>query len=309
MGFGTTGAISIVKNFTNEKIILNLKYNLEIWLYKLNYKNYTEFLFEVDLQLHLHSESKEIDVMTFANDFKQSQIEKNRFILWELITLNGMLEYFKKVIDFYDGKKFGLRNFITQFESDFERIENYKIIEFIELNLNNISIYNDRDFHYFSVEIKNFNKYQILYLHVLMYFDFIKIKDFLNSKFNHNYPIENYQKTNEVTKPETSTPDEVKNPYPDIFKNADYYKKFLEYSKKHIIDAHKDYSYLKKRMQKDKFIFRISDNEFYDFLINKIKVKEKRLIEIYTKEKKFYSQKKSNSEHRLNNYNIVFEIE
>lgn len=121
--------------------------------------------------------------------------------------------------------------------------------------------------------------------------------------------IENHQKTNEATKPETSTPDEVKNPYPDIFKNADYYKKFLEYSKKHIIDAHKDYSYLKKRMQKDKFIFRISDNEFYDFLINKIKVKEKRLIEIYTKEKKFYSQKKSNSEHRLNNYNIVFEIE
>jgi hypothetical protein len=114
---------------------------------------------------------------------------------------------------------------------------------------------------------------------------------------------------NAKTQPETSTPDEVKNPYPDIFKNADYYKKFLEYSKKHIIDAHKDYSYLKKRMQKDKFIFRISDNEFYDFLINKIKVKEKRLIEIYTKEKKFYSQKKSNSEHRLNNYNIVFEIE
>jgi hypothetical protein len=208
MGFGTTGVL-IEENFTNEKINQNLEYYLQIWLYKLNYKNYTEFLFEVDLQLDLHSESKEIDVMTFANDFKQSQIEKNRFILWELISLNGMLEYFKKVIDFYDGEKFGLRNFITQFESDFEKFKNQKIIEFIELNLNNISIYNNRDFDYFRAEIKNFNKYQILYLHVLMYFDFIKIKDFLNSKFNHNYPIENYLKT-KATAPEPQ-PDPQKN--------------------------------------------------------------------------------------------------
>jgi hypothetical protein len=194
MGFGTTGVL-IEENFTNEKINQNLKYYLEIWLYNLNYKNYTEFLFEFDLQLH--SESKESDVITFAKDFKESQIEKNRFIFWELITLNGILEYFKNVIDFYDGEKFGLRNFITQFESEFERHNNQKIIEFIKSNLNNTSIYNNRDFGYFSVEIENFNKYQSLYLHVLMYFDFIKIKDFLNSKFNHNYPIENYLKTNE----------------------------------------------------------------------------------------------------------------
>jgi hypothetical protein len=212
MGFGTTGVL-IEENFTNEKINQNLKYYLEIWLYKLNYKNYSEFLFEVDLQLH--SESKESDVLTLANDFKESQIEKNRFILWELITLNGILKYFEQVFEFYNIEKSNLKTFTTEFESDFEKFKNQKIIEFIELNLNNISIYNNRDFDYFRAEIKNFNKYQILYLHVLMYFDFIKIKDFLNSKFNHNYPIENYlgQPTNQPQKDQETMVKDYKNEY------------------------------------------------------------------------------------------------
>ena len=66
---------------------------------------------------------------------------------------------------------------------------------------------------------------------------------------------------------ETLNEEPNKNPDPYIFSSADIYLKFNEYASNHIIDFYLDYSYLKKRLEHEKLIHRIKDNDFMRFLL------------------------------------------
>jgi glutaredoxin len=98
------------------------------------------------------------------------------------------------------------------------------------------------------------------------------------------------------------------NPFPLMFVNENVYSCFLDY-KKHIIEVHTDYSYLKKRLENLKLIHKHTDNDFMNFLLNDIKFITKKDFENYTYkyESKLKSLAKSYSEQRCNNFNIVFE--
>jgi hypothetical protein len=99
------------------------------------------------------------------------------------------------------------------------------------------------------------------------------------------------------------------NPYPTLFLSFDVYKCFEEYTKKHIIDFHSDFSYLKKRLENHKLIYYHRDNDFINFIFNDMQLIKKNEYDSYfTKyDSKFKSLNKSASTQRENNFNNVFE--
>ena len=113
--------------------------------------------------------------------------------------------------------------------------------------------------------------------------------------------------SNNIT-PQQIEPKTENNPFPLMFVNENVYSCFLDY-KKHIIEVHTDYSYLKKRLENLKLIHKHTDNDFMNFLFNDIKFISKKDFENYTYkyESKLKSLTKSYSEQRENNFNIVFE--
>lgn len=94
--------------------------------------------------------------------------------------------------------------------------------------------------------------------------------------------------------------------YPLLFVNSKVYDCFMQYQK-HIIDFYSDYSYLKKRLEKEKLIHNHKDNDFMKIIYEDMKlISEKNYNEYYINNK-LKSLEKSYSVQRENNFNIVFE--
>ena len=102
------------------------------------------------------------------------------------------------------------------------------------------------------------------------------------------------------------------NPFPRVFISYEVYKKFLEYTDKHILEPYIDYSYLKKRLEKKKLIYRLKDKEFIEFLhLNKNTLTDRKYLsereyEMISEKDGLYSLGKSTSEQRENNFNNIF---
>ena len=97
------------------------------------------------------------------------------------------------------------------------------------------------------------------------------------------------------------------NPYPLIFISADIYLKFIEYASNNIIDYYLDYSYLKKRLEHEKIIHSIKDNEFMRILYEEMGLISKKDYEEYSLKNKLSSLNKSSSTNRENNFNNIFD--
>ena len=97
------------------------------------------------------------------------------------------------------------------------------------------------------------------------------------------------------------------NPYPLIFISADIYLKFIEYASNNIIDYYLDYSYLKKRLEHEKIIHSIKDNEFMRILYEEMGLISKKDYEEYSIKNKLSSLNKSSSTNRENNFNNIFD--
>lgn len=104
--------------------------------------------------------------------------------------------------------------------------------------------------------------------------------------------------------------EEKENPYPLIFvgENSDVYDKFIEYTENHILDFYIDYSYLKKRLEKEKLIHNAKDNDFMRTLFENMNLITKKNYEDYLGryESKLRSLGKSYNIHRENNFNKIF---
>ena len=96
------------------------------------------------------------------------------------------------------------------------------------------------------------------------------------------------------------------NLYPHVFISPNTYSKFIEYTSKHIIDYYLDYSYLKKRLEHDKLIHYIKDNEFMRILYEEMKLISQKNYEDYFVKNKLSSLNKSSSINRENNFNNIF---
>lgn len=97
------------------------------------------------------------------------------------------------------------------------------------------------------------------------------------------------------------------NPFPLLFTSAIVYKCFIEYTSKHIIDYHLDYSYLIRRLKSLNLIYQNNDHEYMRILFEDMKLIKERDYQNYIIEKrKLYTVSKSQRTHRVNNFNNVF---
>ncbi len=98
------------------------------------------------------------------------------------------------------------------------------------------------------------------------------------------------------------------NPFPKLFTSAIVYKCFIEYTSKHIIDYHLDYSYLIRRLKFLNLIYQHNDHEYMRILFEDMNLIKKRDYDNYIIEKrKLYTVSKSYNIHRQNNFNNIFE--
>lgn len=91
-----------------------------------------------------------------------------------------------------------------------------------------------------------------------------------------------------------------------LFINSKVYTCFLEYQK-HIIDFYSDYSYLKKRLDKEKLIYYHKDNDFMRIVFEQLLLISAKNYDDYCAEGKLKSLQKSYNVQRENNFNIVFD--
>ena len=91
-----------------------------------------------------------------------------------------------------------------------------------------------------------------------------------------------------------------------LFINSMVYYCFLEY-RKHIIDFYTDYSYLKKRLEKEKLIHNHKDNDFMRIVFEELQLISSKNYNEYCINGKLKSMQKSYSIQRQNNFNIVFD--
>ncbi len=91
-----------------------------------------------------------------------------------------------------------------------------------------------------------------------------------------------------------------------LFVNSKVFDCFLEYQK-HIIDFYTDYSYLKKRLEKEKLIYNYKDNDFMRIVYEELQLISSKNYDEYCINNKLKSLQKSYSVQRENNFNIVFD--
>jgi len=97
----------------------------------------------------------------------------------------------------------------------------------------------------------------------------------------------------------------IANPFPGLFTSYGVYKKFLEYTGKHIIDPYIDHSYLKKRLEAEGLTHKMKDLEFIEFIYRDMKLPQSQYEDFIAKGK-LSALKKSFSVQRENNFNNIF---
>jgi len=102
--------------------------------------------------------------------------------------------------------------------------------------------------------------------------------------------------------------DQKKNPYPNLFTTYKVYESFIQYTSKHIINLYVDYSYLKKRLDKEKLIHYHTDTEFMRIMNEDLNLISNEDFNEYIIENKLRSLGKSKSKIRQINFNNIFEI-
>jgi len=104
-----------------------------------------------------------------------------------------------------------------------------------------------------------------------------------------------------------SKSEEINNPYPLPFVSDEVYNKFIEYTSKHIIDVYIDYSYVKKRLEREHLMHRTKDNDFMRIVFEEMQlIKEKDHKHYRIHKNKLSSLNKSTSASRENNFNNIF---
>jgi hypothetical protein len=91
-----------------------------------------------------------------------------------------------------------------------------------------------------------------------------------------------------------------------LFKNSQVRDCFLDYQK-YILDFYSDYSYLKKRLEKEKLIHYHKDHDFMKMVYEEMKLISEKNYQDYCIYGKLKSLEKSYSVQRANNFNIVFD--
>lgn len=92
-----------------------------------------------------------------------------------------------------------------------------------------------------------------------------------------------------------------------LFKKIETYHCFMSYQQKEIIEFYNDYSYLKKRLQHEKLIYNITDNDFMKILLDEKLISENNHYK-YNVKGKLDSLNKSSTPERENKFNNTFNL-
>lgn len=97
------------------------------------------------------------------------------------------------------------------------------------------------------------------------------------------------------------------NPYPNLFISREVYNGFMKYVSSYIVEPYIDYSFLKKRLEKDDLIHKITDKKFMLFIYEELNLISEKMYFRFLDKEKFSSLGKTNATHRVNNFNLVFD--
>ena len=96
------------------------------------------------------------------------------------------------------------------------------------------------------------------------------------------------------------------NPFHKVFIDGETYQCFSKYLKKHIVEPYIDWSYLKKRLEKERLIHRITDIDFINFIFKDLEAIKSKTHDKLITEGRFKTLKNCRSSQRDNNFNVVF---
>lgn len=225
-------------------------------------------------------------------------IKKDDFLFekFKAIINNQLYFHLKSKEEFYDLERFKstYKILVEEFiEDNIDADEN----DFIEKYINSQQEIINKAIKY-SIEIDGYEPLELIQFLKKDFFD-----EFIRSS---KKKIEFLENRLYVINTSISEVNEV-NPYPLIFISADIYLKFIEYASNNIIDYYLDYSYLKKRLEHEKIIHSIKDNEFMRILYEEMELISKKDYEEYSLKNKLSSLNKSSSTNRENNFNNIFD--
>jgi hypothetical protein len=225
-------------------------------------------------------------------------IKKDNFLFekYKAIINNSLYFHLKSKEEFYDLDRFKdiYKTLVEEFiEDNIDADEN----DFIEKYINSQQEIINKTIKY-SIEISGYKPLELIQFLKKDFFD-----EFIRSS---KKKIEFLENRLYVINTSISEVNEV-NPYPLIFISADIYLKFIEYASNNIIDYYLDYSYLKKRLEHEKIIHSIKDNEFMRILYEEMELISKKDYEEYSLKNKLSSLNKSSSTNRENNFNNIFD--
>ena len=235
-------------------------------------------------------------VSSLFREIKEIEKDGALFDQFKTIINNQLYFYLKSKEEFYD---------LDRFKDIYETLVKEFIDENLDANENDyiegyMNSQNEIINESFTYTIK-LDGYESLELIQFVHQDFFE--EFISSS---KKKIEFLENRLYVLNASTIQVNEV-NPYPLIFISADIYLKFIEYTSTHIIDYYLDYSYLKKRLEHEKLIYRVKDNEFMKILFEKMKLIKQKDYDKYYLKNKLSSLNKSSSANRENNFNNIFD--
>ncbi|RTY64798.1 hypothetical protein [Flavobacterium sp. LB2P53] len=187
MGFGIIGIP--FGELTNESIKTELRMYLKSWLFELNTENYEKKVFSLDLKKFIKSKI-ELVYNESNTSLINNQRDINNHIIWELKSVNGLIEWIESIFDFYELDLHNLEMYKNQFEIKDKNQNSSEITNFIFTYKNNNSISEIKKSILIQEKVNEFSQREILYFCINMYLDFSKIEEFLKSKYNHNLPKE-----------------------------------------------------------------------------------------------------------------------
>jgi len=200
MGFQNIGVPTM--EHTKQNIETYLKIYFRQWINTYNFKDYTNHIYNAEIN------KREVDANLLLTNQESYALEQkktiNGFVTLELITISETLLWIEKA--FKSNSETNRHPDFFRFKKQFETKDNYNehsTQDFL-LNLKNKKPLSESQFDsYLFKKISNLTDNEILYFLTLMYLDFIKIKEFLKSKFE---PIPKRKENKSETK-ETSLND------------------------------------------------------------------------------------------------------
>jgi hypothetical protein len=223
-------------------ILLENKTYLGIWINKLNFENYTNSIFYIDLEINNNSE------YSYINN--------------ELKVLEYYIKWIENVFEFRKISKHEIESYKKHIEKEDVIFNNRRLVNFVDEfkgSKRDISVINKLE--YVTIPIDKTTEEERVYLLCLMYLDILKIKYFLKTKLLEFAPIPNQL--------EAVKPDEVlKNEFDNIFKNDIGFTIFNKMFELYKVETNHlaNFSFLFFVMEKDFLV--CGQTDFKEFLRN-----------------------------------------